>query len=71
MQIIHQGVPKGGEIGLTNTAIHPIQLTQMMKIALDRTSGITVLLVNHPGCKFQRCPSPVKVGEDSFLSLRP
>ena len=33
MQIIHQGVPEGEEIGLTNTAIHQIQQTQMMKIA--------------------------------------
>ena len=64
MQIIHQGVPKGEEIGLTNTAINLIQLTQLMKIAVDRTRGISVLLVNHPGCKFQRCPSPVNVGED-------
>ena len=62
------GVPEGEEIGLT--AIHLIQLTQIMKIALDRTPGITVLLVNHPGCKFQRCPSLVKVGDDSFLILR-
>ena len=71
MQIIHQGVPEGEQIGLTNTAINQIQQTQMMKIALDRIQGITVPLQNFPGCKFQRCPSLVKAGEDSSPSLRP
>ena len=52
MRIIHQEVPKEEGLGLTNMAIHPIQQTQIMKIASGQTPGITVLLLNQAECKF-------------------